>query len=105
MLSVPIHQGNQIRTTMQSEEPDVSESIKEEYMCFAFFFNLDFHAKRQNNVLKSMVQAILASRASVMGVFVRKCDFFVARSSENFEFLVCGMGVGWVNFWVWDGQF
>ena len=37
MLSVPIHQGNQIRTTMQSEEPDVSESIKEEYMCFAFF--------------------------------------------------------------------
>ena len=50
------------------------------------FFNLDFHARRQNNVLKSMVQAILASKTSVMGVFVRKCDFFVARSAENFEF-------------------
>ena len=51
-----------------------------------------------------MVQAILASRASVMGVFVRKCDFFVARSAENFDFLVWnGRGIG--KFWVWDGKF
>ena len=70
------------------------------------FFNLDFHAKRQNNVLNSMVQAILASRASVMGVFVRKYDFFVARSAEIFEFLVCGMGkflgVGWAILVQWE---
>ena len=69
-------------------------NLKRKNTCVLLFLNLDFHARRQNNVLKSMVQAILASRTSVMGVFVRKCDFFVARSAENFEFLVCGMGVG-----------
>ena len=52
-----------------------------------------------------MVQAILASRTTVMGVFVRKCDLFVARSTENFEFLVCGMGVGKVNFGCGMGNF
>ena len=51
-----------------------------------------------------MIQAILASRTSIMGVFVRKCDFFVARSAENFDFLVWnGRGIG--KFWVWDGKF
>ena len=61
-------------------------NLKRKNTCVLLFLNLDFHAKRQNNVLKSIVQAILASRASVMGVFVRKCDFLlrVARKILSF---------------------
>ena len=51
-----------------------------------------------------MVQPIIASRPSINGVFVRKCDLFVLRSAENFDFFVWdGRGIGTV--WVWDGQF
>ena len=40
-----------------------------------------------------------------MGVFVRNVTFFVVRSAENFEFLMCGMGVGQVNFGCGMGNF
>ena len=49
-----------------------------------FFFKFRFSCKKaKKNVLKSVVQAFLASRTSVMGVFVKKCDFLLHVARKN----------------------